>query len=174
MSEHDHPASVADGVARPLDARVVVTWQIAAAVAAAVLTSVSLITVLVVAFGTPLPAALRLGLLPLGWLAFAGGLAGWALGWPRLRYRHVSYRVFSHGIEIHSGVIWRTVTQVPKTRVQHTDVSRGPIERAFGLATLTVYTAGTEHASVSLGGLELGQALRIRDHLIPAGGDDAV
>ena len=45
---------------------------------------------------------------------------------------------------------------------------------AFGLGTLVIYTAGTDHARVELPGLPHTRALAIRDHLLPAGGDDAV
>ena len=63
---------------------------------------------------------------------------------------------------------------MPRSRVQHTDVSRGPIERGFDLATLIVHTAGTENASISLGGLKAASAYAIRDYLIGSGEDDAV
>jgi hypothetical protein len=66
------------------------------------------------------------------------------------------------------------VITVPRTRVQHTDVSQGPIERRFGLGTLVVYTAGTDHAMVALSGLDHGRALMIREHLLPAAAGDAV
>ena len=66
------------------------------------------------------------------------------------------------------------VIHVPRSRVQHTDVSQGPVERRFGLGTLVIYTAGTDHAKVDLAGLEHGVALRLRDHLLPSGDTDAV
>ncbi len=78
------------------------------------------------------------------------------------------------GIRIRSGVVFRSVVSVPRSRVQHTDVSRGPIERSHGLATLIVHTAGTEHASVTLSGLAESDANAIRDYLIDVGDDDAV
>lgn len=97
-----------------------------------------------------------------------------ATGWPALAYRHWAYRADDHGIEIRSGVVIRRVTTVPKSRVQHTDVSQGPIERRFGLGTLVIYTAGTEYARVELPGLPHGLAMGIRDSLLPRTGDDAV
>ena len=118
-----------------------------------------------------------------GWLrgAAAGGLAGAGRRWRRARvslagahYRHTSYRVDDQGIEIRRGVYWRVVINVPRSRVQHIDVSQGPLDRRYGLGTLVVYTAGTDHAKVELGGLEHGRALRIREHLLPSGADDAV
>ena len=44
----------------------------------------------------------------------------------------------------------------------------------FGLGTLVIYTAGTDHARVTLAGLEHGRALRLREHLLPSGAGDAV
>lgn len=102
---------------------------------------------------------------PLIWLA---------TGWPGLSYRRYSYRIDERGIEIRSGVLFRGVTTVPRSRVQHTDVSQGPIARRFGLGTLVVYTAGTQYARVSLPGLEYGTAVAIRDTLLPGDGADAV
>jgi len=58
--------------------------------------------------------------------------------------------------------------------VQHTDVSQGPAERSYGLGTLSVFTAGTDHARVGLSGLDHATALAIRDHLLPREGADAV
>ena len=83
-------------------------------------------------------------------------------------------RVDTQGIEIRRGVLWRRTITVPKSRVQHTDVSQGPLQRTYALGTLVVYTAGTDHAKVELPGLSYARAMRIRDHLLPSGGDDAV
>jgi membrane protein YdbS with pleckstrin-like domain len=57
--------------------------------------------------------------------------------------------VDARGLEIRRGVFWRSVVNVPRSRVQHTDVSQGPLERSYGLGTLIVYTAGTDHAQVN-------------------------
>jgi len=90
-----------------------------------------------------------------------------AFQWPAVHHRHLLYRVDEAGVRIRSGVFWRKVISIPTSRVQHTDVSQGPLQRHFELATLTVYTAGTEGASISLAGLEQGVARRLRDHLLP-------
>ncbi|MDQ3068178.1 MAG: PH domain-containing protein [Acidobacteriota bacterium] len=119
----------------------------------------------------------------LRWAARALGVLGaavsipliWAaVAWPALSYRHYSYRIDESGLEIRSGVWFRSVVTVPRSRVQHTDVAQGPIERRFELGTLVVHTAGTQHAQVSLPGLEYGIAVWIRDTLLPKDGADAV
>lgn len=109
-----------------------------------------------------------------GFVAIFGLQLGWAMAWPALRYRYASYRVNERGLQIKDGVVWRSVTTVPKSRVQHTDVTQGPLARGFGLAALVIHTAGTEHASVTLNGLPRDVAFAIRNHLINVDGDDAV
>ncbi len=113
-------------------------------------------------------------LLGVVWPAAAAGLAWLAHQWPVVVHRHARYRVDTEGIEIKQGVVWRRVINVPRSRVQHIDVSQGPIERRYGLGTLVIYTAGTDHAKVELSGLEHGRALAIRAYLLPSGAGDAV
>jgi membrane protein YdbS with pleckstrin-like domain len=100
--------------------------------------------------------------------------AAWAWFWPPVRYRHTSYSVDDQGIMIRSGVVWRKVVSVPRSRVQHTDVSQGPIERGLDLATLIIHTAGTQNASIELGGLSKEIAFAVRDYLIDTDEQDAL
>ena len=69
-------------------------------------------------------------------------------------------------------------TVVPYVRIQHVDASRGPVERAFGLATTVVYTAGSRGADVSIPGLSPERAedlqTRLKQLAIAAEGEDAV
>jgi membrane protein YdbS with pleckstrin-like domain len=48
------------------------------------------------------------------------------------------------------------------------------LERRYGLGTLVLYTAGTNHARVVLPGLAYERALALRDRLKPEGAGDAV
>ena len=105
------------------------------------------------------------GTIVLGWLSQR---------WPAIEYRHMAYRVDADGIEIRAGVYWRRIMTVPRSRVQHTDVVQGPLERKYGLGRLVIYTAGTDHSRVELPGLEHQTAVRIRDHLLPREASDAV
>jgi len=165
--------SIADGSERRLDPKTIQAERISGGIFATVLTGVSFVAmVLAVSLGSP---GLIGGLALLGgWLVFSGTLTGLIVWWPAVRYRRTSYQVSEQGIRIRRGVVWRRVASVPRSRVQHTDVSQGPIERWFGLATLIIYTAGTHNASITLGGLTHETALEIRDHLIVGGDDDAV
>ena len=108
------------------------------------------------------------------WLAVALGLGALSYWWPPLDYRHAAYRIGAEGIEIRRGVFWRTLISVPRSRVQHIDVAQGPLERRFGLGTLSIYTAGTQHSRVDLRGIDYATALALRDRLLPAGSPDAL
>lgn len=97
-----------------------------------------------------------------------------ALAVPRLRYRHARYALDARGLDIRGGAFWRHAAAVPRSRLQHTDVSQGPIERQYGLATLVVHTAGTQNASIALEGLDHARALAMRDLLLQTGPDDPI
>jgi membrane protein YdbS with pleckstrin-like domain len=167
MDPVSESAPVADGLDHSLDPRVIAVQRIGGATFFGIFAAVSFV-------------ALNLADDGLTWLRFAAwltlvSLAAWhAWRWPPIAYRHTSYRVDEQGIEIRRGVHWRVVINVPKSRVQHIDVSQGPLERKYGLGTLVIYTAGTDHAKVELEGLEHGGALRIREHLLPSESGDAV
>ena len=164
MSE---PEPVADGQDHSLDPRVIPLQRIGGGIFMGTIAAGSLVALSIADEG-------------LTWLRFAAWLtlalfAAWhAYRWPPRAYEHTSYRVDDQGIEIRRGVYWRVVINVPRSRVQHIDVSQGPIERNYGLGTLVIYTAGTDHAKVELEGLEHGRALRIREHLLPSESGDAV
>ncbi len=165
---------IADGVLRPLDPRVVRVRRVAGWITAASTSFGLLVTVVLpLLLVAPLPWWGK-GAVVAAWSVLAAGFGWLAHGWPAVAYRHAAYAVDSDGIEIRRGVVWRRAINVPRSRVQHTDVSQGPLERAHGLGTLAVYTAGTDHAQVTLAGLEHARALAIRDHLLPREGDDAV
>jgi uncharacterized protein len=166
--------TVADGEYHALDPRSIQVQRIAGWIFSAIVGAVLLggVGIFLLA-ADDMPAWLR-GLLPFLWLAANILLAWHAHRWPVLDYRHTSYRVDGLGIEIRRGVYWRVVIHVPRSRVQHTDVSQGPVERRYGLGTLVIYTAGTDHAKVDLAGLEHVVALRLRNHLLPSGDTDAV
>lgn len=170
------PATVpGDGTAdmgeadRALDPASVTAARLAGAIGVTVMASSALAAVLVVAVATPLGGLAAAGLGAAVLVLSAAGAAASYL-WPAVRYRHIRYRLDDHGVTIRRGVVWRTVTSVPTSRVQHTDVSRGPLERYFDLATLVIHTAGTRDASVALSGLGHREAVALRDRLIEAGG----
>jgi uncharacterized protein len=169
----DPDSPIADGADRQLDPRSIPLQQTIGWIVTAVVSGLSLFPMFIVwaASGFSLIVLFVIG--PL-WLVLIGLIAWHGQRWPPIEYRHASYRVDERGIEIRKGVYWRKVINVPRSRVQHTDVAQGPLERKHGLATLVIYTAGTDHAKVGLSGLDHATALRIREHLLPTERSDAV
>jgi membrane protein YdbS with pleckstrin-like domain len=164
---------VLDGAEQRLDRDHVVVQRIVGAIVSTMILVPMLVGPAIGLFTSSPPVWVAFGVVGL-WLLIAAVVVTFALVWPAVSYRYISYQVTDEMVRIRRGVFWRRVESVPRSRVQHTDVSQGPIERAFDLATLIIYTAGTQHASVSLSGLRHEVAVRIRDHLIAGGEGDAV
>lgn len=164
---------VADGSTRQLDpryisySRAVGGWAMLFAVPTVLSASI------VVVIAVDLPAFVRV-LIPLAAFLACAGWGALVWRWPVLEHRHASYRVTEDEIEIRGGVWWRKIIAVSRSRVQHTDVAQGPLERNFGLARLHIYTAGTDHSRVTLHGIDYATALAIRDHLLVKTDGDAV
>lgn len=153
-----------------LHPRVIDLWRIQHLVASAVMLVLLAVGAIVVAVSTWVPFPYAAGV----WGAVAllrGGLLFW---YPSRAYQAWGYRIDGKVLELREGVIFQTVTLLPLSRLQHVDLNRGPIERMLGLASLAVYTAGTEHAEIVVPGLGLDEAERLRDQLVAVGGDDAV
>ena len=83
-------------------------------------------------------------------------------------YRAWGYVERDDDLYITSGVLFRSLVAVPYGRMQLVEVASGPIERAFGLATVTLKTASAE-TDASIPGLEPAEAARLRDRLTELG-----
>lgn len=84
---------------------------------------------------------------------------------PLRRYQARGYDMGSDRLRVVKGLLFRSDTVVPFGRVQHIDVQQGPIERAYGLGTLVLHTAGNHNSSVSLPGLGYDDALAMREEI---------
>lgn len=163
----------ADGVPRQLDPRVIPFDRLVGWITTLVVAAGLLVGLLIAWFAGDLLD--RAG--PVAgpaWSLLVAGLAWHAYRWPELSYSRTWYILDAQGIEIRTGVFWRRIISVPRSRVQHIDVTQGPMQRSYGLATLVVFTAGTAHSSVSLAGLAHETALAVRDLLLPKVEEDGV
>lgn len=82
---------------------------------------------------------------------------------PLRRYHARGYDMGDDRLRVVRGVLFHSDTVVPFGRIQHIDVNQGPLQRFYGLATLTVHTAGTHNASVHLPGLGHEDAAAMRE-----------
>lgn len=69
---------------------------------------------------------------------------------------------------ITNGVLFRTLIAVPYGRMQLVEVASGPLERAFGLASVSLKTASAE-TNATIPGLTPEEAARLRDRLTELG-----
>ena len=139
---------------QPLHPTVRTVWSVASVVVATALgVAVAILDRNVLHVGTWLPVLLAVGVV-------VGGV-----GLAFLRYRVWRYEVQEDALYLERGVVKRIESSVPYVRVQHVDTQHGPIERAFGLASVVVYTAGSRGADVTVPGLPPDRARALRDRL---------
>lgn len=128
-----------------------------AAVAAPVLL-VATISVWLVA-GTTAGTAVLLGL-----------LAASAVTWRGLHGRYTSWRYEERAEElfVSRGYLFHRQVVVPYGRMQFIDVTAGPVDRWFGLATVQLHTAAAA-SDARIPGLPRAEAERLRDQLARLG-----
>ncbi len=69
-------------------------------------------------------------------------IAAYLLIGPIVFYKRYRYKMDDDKLEIRRGIVFITHTLVPMERIHQVQVSRGPINRMFGLADVIVTTAG--------------------------------
>lgn len=79
-----------------------------------------------------------------------------------IRYRHKGYALREHDIAFRTGLFWRKTTILPFDRVQHAEVTQGPLQRRFGVSTLKFFTAGGSSVDLKIEGLLADEAERLR------------
>ncbi|MGW0392984.1 PH domain-containing protein [Streptomyces sp. NPDC003042] len=105
------------------------------------------------------------------WAALGGfWLAVLAWGWVMLgrNWRSWRYAERADDLLISRGVLWREETVVPYGRMQLVEVSSGPLERRFGLASVQLHTAAAA-TDAKIPGLVPAEAERLRDRLTELG-----
>ncbi|GAA2647319.1 PH domain-containing protein [Streptomyces spororaveus] len=151
MGETDGPAWVGlPGGLLTLRRTLLLVWTVLLAVVTAVVTGLTL--------G---PAWAALGVF---WLAVL------AWGWVLLgrNWRSWRYAERADDLLISRGVLWREQTVVPYGRMQLVEVTSGPLERRFGLASVQLHTAAAA-SDAKIPGLVPAEAERLRDRLSALG-----
>ncbi|MER6446349.1 hypothetical protein DEJ51_18595 [Streptomyces venezuelae] len=97
-------------------------------------------------------------------------LAVLAWGWVLLgrNWRSWRYAERADDLLISRGVLWREETVVPYGRMQLVEVTSGPLERRFGLASVQLHTAAAA-SDAKIPGLVPAEAERLRDRLTALG-----
>ncbi|MFE2477299.1 PH domain-containing protein [Streptomyces sp. NPDC059389] len=120
------------------------------------------------AVGTALLLGLTAG--PAWAAAGAVWLVALVWGWVVLgrNWRSWRYAERADDLLISRGVLWRAQTVVPYGRMQLVEVTSGPLERRFGLASVQLHTAAAA-TDAKIPGLVPAEAQRLRDRLTELG-----
>lgn len=104
------------------------------------------------------------------WVVLGVGLVVWA--WRIIRqpraFRRWGYAETDTDVYLTRGLAWRQLTAVPYGRLQLVNVSSGPIERAFGIASVEMVTSSTA-GTIHIPGLAIDDATALRDRLMERG-----
>lgn len=89
-------------------------------------------------------------------ITFVVEIRGFGIKGYAIREKDVSYK---------TGLIWFSMTSIPFNRIQHCEVSQGPLGRLFDLASVKVYTAGGSSSDLVIRGVMKEKAHRLRDYI---------
>lgn len=81
-------------------------------------------------------------------------------------FGHRGWLLRERDISSRHGLISRETTTAPFSRVQHVKVNQGGLSRLFGVARINVYTAGAGLADLSIEGLTMDDAERLKAQII--------
>lgn len=89
------------------------------------------------------------------------------------RVRAWGYAERAEDLLVRRGVMFRRMSVIPYGRMQYVEVTAGPFERAFGLATVQMHTAAAA-SDARIPGLPTLEAARLRDQLTSLGESHAM
>lgn len=69
---------------------------------------------------------------------------------------------------VRHGIMFKRLAVIPYGRMQYVEVSSGPVERLFGIASVVMHTAAAA-SDVTINGLDAVEAARLRDQLAALG-----
>jgi membrane protein YdbS with pleckstrin-like domain len=95
-------------------------------------------------------------------------LLGWAWYVVGTTVRSWGYAERADDLLVTRGVLRRQLVVVPYGRMQFVDVTAGPLDRRFGLATVQLHTAAAA-TDATIPGLVPAEAARLRDRLAARG-----
>jgi uncharacterized protein len=93
-------------------------------------------------------------------------LSVWNIFYHGISFPYMGYAIREKDITYQTGWLWKSMTTIPFTRVQHCDIKQGILDRQFGLARLTIYTAGGQHTEVLIPGLSPDTAEKLKTFIL--------
>jgi membrane protein YdbS with pleckstrin-like domain len=80
-----------------------------------------------------------------------------------LSFKFSGYALRDRDLLFRSGWLKRRIRIVVRNRIQHVSVQSGPIERKFGLSSVSIFTAGSSEADFTIKGIKEQTALGIKE-----------
>jgi uncharacterized protein len=84
----------------------------------------------------------------------------------RQSFKRKSYAVREKDALYKTGWIIRSLHVCPFNRIQHCTVHSGPLERKYGLASISLFTAGNEGSDLTIPGLTEAKASDLREFIM--------
>lgn len=134
--------------------RKVLRWEWAISIMVLALIATALIN-----FMPSLQHSVQITLTLLAWVLLAGG-------WFFIQEKSFSvkaYAIRERDVIYRSGWIIQHTHTCPFNRIQHSAVTIGPLEKQFGLASLVLYTAGSNEADLRIRGLKEATAWDLKE-----------
>lgn len=103
-----------------------------------------------------LPAVLLVVLLVWGWVVIGHNARNWG------------YAERDEDLYVKHGALFKELIAVPYGRMQYVDITAGPVEQMYGIATVHLHTASPK-TSARIPGLPKDDAARLRDRLTSLG-----
>jgi uncharacterized protein len=112
---------------------------------------------------------LVLGVLLAVVLLLLAGFGWWVIGRNAALW---GYAERDDDLYIKHGALFRELIAVPYGRMQYVDITAGPVEQMYGIATVRLHTA-SPHTNAKIPGLPADEAARLRDRLTELGESQA-
>ncbi|MDO3386350.1 PH domain-containing protein [Gilvimarinus sp. SDUM040013] len=85
--------------------------------------------------------------------------------WIPRRVKRTEYLLRELDVHKRTGYWWHATSSAGNNRIQHIEVTQGPLERLYGLSKLVLYTAGGGQSDIKIPGLPSETAHRLKNYL---------
>lgn len=81
-------------------------------------------------------------------------------------FKYHKYAMRMKDIIYQEGYLWRRITTVPFNRIQHCEVTQGPIHRIMNVSKIKVFTAGGSSSDLAISGLSTEEAHKMKNFIL--------
>ena len=80
-------------------------------------------------------------------------------------YDYEGFAIREKDILYQSGIFFKSVVTIAFNRVQHCEIEQGPVDRMFGLSSLSIFTAGGSSSDLNIPGLAHDKANQLKQFI---------